>query len=64
MVSCEWCASEDIVSLIPQPYWGWAFLTFVIIAFILLLYGFYLIEVDPAFIMEPQIVLKKKGGKK
>jgi hypothetical protein len=50
--------------LVPDPYWGYLFLAFVILGFAAVLYGFYLMATDPTLGNEPQYIAKKKGGKK
>lgn len=60
----EWILTYVQWQLVPDEYQGYLFLAFILCAFLFILYGFYLIAIDPTFIMEPQIVLKKKGGKK
>ena len=59
-----WITEYQSREIVPQVYWGSMFLVFVIIALLLILYGFYLIANDPSFVMEPQIVVKNKGRKK
>lgn len=50
--------------IIPQEYQGWFFLIFVIISFILLLVGFYLIAIEYGIPKKAERIPDKKGGKK
>lgn len=60
----EWLREYIPWQLVPEGYQGYLFLAFIVCAFLVILYGFYLIATDPSFGMKSQIVPKKKGGKK
>lgn len=58
----DWVRYSGGLQLIPVQYQGIAVLLFMVVGFIVILYGFYLIASDPTLGNVQKPSLKKKGG--